>query len=126
MSWFSNLATYAEQAFTTVVADVKPLIPLAEEAATVAGTLIPSAAPIINTVEAAANSVVAIAPTAISDAQSAISVIQKAAADATPLFLELEAAFAKLFGQTKAGQAVVLTPVTSAATAPAASVTASK
>lgn len=119
---FSAFLAAAESAFTTVVTDVAPIIPLAEQVAGVVGTFVPGAGPTIALIEAGANSVAAIAPTAIADAQSAIATGQKILADMTPEISSLEATFDKIFHITPTPQGLLLTAKTTSATAPAAAI----
>ena len=122
---FSALLTSAESAFKSFETVATPLIGLAETAAPIVETLVPSSAPIISAVEAGAASIAAVAPSALNDAQAAIAVGKQVIADGNPLLTQLEGLFSSLFHTTAApGGAVLLTPVTSAATAPASSIVA--
>lgn len=119
---FAAFLAAAESAFTTVVTDVAPIIPLAEQAGTVVSALVPGAAPTIAAIEAGAASIAAIAPTAISDVQSAIATGQKILADVTPEISSLEATFDKIFHITPTPQGLLVTAKTTSATAPAAAI----
>lgn len=119
---FSAFLAAAESAFTTVVTDVAPLVPLAEQVAGAVGTFVPGAGPTIALIEAGANSVAAIAPTAIADAQSAVATGKKILSDLAPAVTSLEATFDKLFHITPTPQGLLVTAKTTSATAPAAAI----
>jgi hypothetical protein len=124
MSFWTNLEGFfasAEKAYQTVAPEIAPAGALLEEGASVVSALVPSTAPVINTVELAANSVAAVAPTAIADANALIADGRAAAANLGPAFSTVVASLEGLFHATPApGGAILLIPKTTAATVPAA------
>ncbi len=119
---FAAFFQAAESAYTTVVTDAAPIIPLVEEGASVVGALVPGATPTISAVEAGAASVAAIAPTAIADVQAAVATGKKIITDMTPEVASLESIFDQIFHITPTPQGLLVTAKTTAATAPAASI----
>lgn len=123
-SWAALLAT-AESALSTVAADAAPIIQAGEALGPVV-SLIPGAAPIVTAVEAGAAAITAIAPTAVADAASAFASVKKIIDDGSPVLTQLETLFDQIFHlNTVPGGVVVLSSKTSAATAPAASLSTS-
>lgn len=116
---FASLLASAESALASIMPVIQPLEKIATTLAPVVETLIPATAPIINAVEKGAASITAIAPTAVQDATTVIAVGKKIVSDGAPLLAELEAVFNSIFHVQQAGQSIVLTPKTTAATAPA-------
>lgn len=112
--------TAAENSFATIAADAAPVIQLAEGAAPVLATLIPSTAPVIGAIEAGVASIEAVAPNAVSDAQAAIALGRKLLADGNPVVAEIESIWGKLFHTEPTSTVVVLTPTTAAASTPIA------
>ena len=123
MSFWTNLEGFfasAEKAYQTVAPEIGPAINLAKEGASVVSALVPSAAPVINTVELAANSVAAVAPTAIADASAIIADGRAAVANLGPSLASVWSSLDGLFHATPGpGGAILLIPKTSAATVPA-------
>ena len=119
MSFFSDLLAGFKTAITTVESVAGPAITIAEGAAPIVEAAIPSTAPVITAVEGAVSSVTALAPSAISSASSAISAIESIIAAGSAEVKQLEALFGSLGKATTVGQAVVVTPTTTAATVPA-------
>lgn len=117
---FSDFFTAAENAFAVIVNDAAPVVQLAESAAPVIATLIPSTAPVISAVEAGVASITKIAPTAVSDAQSAIAAGRKILADGSPVVAELESIFGFLFHSEPTSTVIVVAPKTAAASVPVA------
>ena len=120
---FSAFLTSAESAFASFQIVAAPLEQLAQTAAPIVEALVPASVPAISAIEAGAASIAAIAPNAMNDAQSAIAVGKQIVADGHPLLTQLESLFGSLFHTSTApGGVVVLTPKTSAATAPVAAI----
>ena len=116
---FSAFLASAESAFASFQTVAAPLEQLAQTAAPIVESLVPASVPAISAIEAGAASIAAIAPNAMNDAQSAIAVGKQIVADGHPLLTQLENLFGSLFHTSTApGGVVVLTPKTSAATAP--------
>ena len=121
----SALLVSAESAFASFQTIAAPLESLAQTAAPIVEELAPQSVPVISAIEAGAASIAAIAPSALNDAQAAIAVGKQIVADGHPLLTQLESLFGSLFHTSTApGGVVVLTPKTSAATAPASSIVA--
>ena len=120
---FSALFASAENALKALSPIVGPAISAAEAAAPVVEALVPSTVPVITAIEAGAASITAIAPTAINDANVLIDAGKQAYADLGPQVAALEKALAGLFHFEAVGQGVMLTPKTTAATAPVAPLT---
>jgi hypothetical protein len=120
---FSALFASAENALKALAPIAGPVISAAEAAAPVVEALVPSTAPVITAIEAGAASITAIAPTAINDANALITAGKQAYSDIGPQLAKLEEALAGLFHFSTVGQSVVLTPKTTAATAPVAPLT---
>lgn len=120
-SW-STLLSAAKSAITTISADAGPVLQAGEALAPVIG-LIPGAGPIIAGAETAVATITSIAPTAIADATAGFNAVEKIIADGSPVITEFESIWDSIFHATVTPTGtVILTPKTSTATAPAASV----
>lgn len=120
---FEGFFVSAENAYQTITPEIAPAVALLKGAASVVATLDPAAAPVIGAIEAGAASIAAVAPTAIADASTLIANGRQAVTDIGPALTTLLTSLEGLFTATPApGGAVILTPKTSAATAPAASI----
>jgi hypothetical protein len=116
---FSAFFAAAESALASAFTVAKPIIALAEQAAPIVETFVPSITPVVVAVEAGVASIVAIAPNAVNDAMSVIAAGKAAYDDLAPSLLDLETSLSKLFHMTvmPGGQTIVLNAKTSAATA---------
>lgn len=123
---FSALFASAESAIQTIVTEATPILQLGETIAPAVAAAIPGAAPIIAATEAAAASITAIAPNAVQDVTAAIASGKNILAAGEAAVTSLESIFDNLFHITPTpGGSLILTPKTSAANAPSASVAAS-
>lgn len=120
-SW-TGLLNAAKSAITVISADAGPVLQAGEALAPVI-SMIPGAGPIIAGAETAAAAITQVAPTAIQDASAIFAAGEKIITDGSPVLTELESVWDSIFHVTTTPTGtVILTPKTSTATAPAASV----
>lgn len=120
-SWAALLAG-AKSALSTIAADAAPIEQAVGSLLPVVG-LIPGAGPVVTAIEAGGALISQIAPTAVADATTAFGSIEKIVADAHPAITQLESLWDQIFHiNVMPGGTVVLTPKTSTATAPVASI----
>ena len=119
MSFFSDLLAGFKTAITTVESVGGPILSVVEGAAPIVEEAFPQTIPVIGVVEGAVASVTKLEPSAVSSAGSAISAIESIIAAGSAEVQQLEALFGSLGKATTVGQAVVVTPTTTAATVPA-------
>lgn len=120
-SW-STLVASAESALSTIAADAAPIEQAVGSLLPVVG-LIPGAAPVVSAVEAGGALITKIAPTAVADANAAFASVKQIVADGAPVLTQLESLWDQIFHvNVVPGGTVILTPKTSTATAPAASI----
>lgn len=115
MSFLDELLNDAKAA----MAIAQPIIGVAASAAPVVAGIFPSTAPAIAAIEAGAAAIAKVAPTAVNDANALIDEGKQILADLGPVGQRLSDIYSTLFQKHTAVQTVVLSPVTTAPTAPA-------